>query len=244
MNIQSYLTVAAINLKRFAAAFDARLPASGMGRARDKLVSALLARWADGFIAPRRIRLTSSGGAPTGRSSLLGCDLRRISVEIECLRGTNKDLTMNIIKYLFSVLVLVGALSQQAAAQVLSTDDLGFAFGSDMKSELNAMGYKQSDVVFMTEEEMLATEGEWSQFAVRAFIWANSVRRLWIRYGESFSRSGDFETYAIRWGSNTRYSNEISNRILRSWNQRLHSIRLPGNSWRTRDPGHFHIRLR
>lgn len=90
---------------------------------------------------------------------------------------------MNIIKYLFSVLVLVGALSQPAAAQVLSTDDLGFAFGSDMKSELNAMGYKQSDVVFMTEEEMLATEGEWSQFAVRAFIWANSVRRLWIRYG-------------------------------------------------------------
>ncbi len=46
MKIQSYLTAAAINLKRLAAAFHARFPASGMIRRREMLVSAVLARWA------------------------------------------------------------------------------------------------------------------------------------------------------------------------------------------------------
>ena len=45
MNIQSCLTAAAINLKRLAAVFHARIPASGMLRMREMLVSALLARW-------------------------------------------------------------------------------------------------------------------------------------------------------------------------------------------------------
>ena len=45
MKIQSYLTAAAINLKRLAAAFHARFPASGMIRMREMLVSAVLARW-------------------------------------------------------------------------------------------------------------------------------------------------------------------------------------------------------
>ena len=38
-------TAAAINLKRLAAAFDARFPASGLIRMREMLVSAVPARW-------------------------------------------------------------------------------------------------------------------------------------------------------------------------------------------------------
>ena len=63
MKIQSCPTAAAINLKRLAAAFDARFPASGKIRMREMLVSAVLARWAG------RIRLTLPGGPPTGRAA-------------------------------------------------------------------------------------------------------------------------------------------------------------------------------
>ena len=45
MKIQSCPTAAAINLKRLAAAFHARFPASGMIRMREMLVSAVPARW-------------------------------------------------------------------------------------------------------------------------------------------------------------------------------------------------------
>ena len=45
MKIQSCLTAAAINLKRLAAAFHARSPASGTIRMREMLVPAVLARW-------------------------------------------------------------------------------------------------------------------------------------------------------------------------------------------------------
>ena len=61
MNIQFCPTAAAINLKRLAAAFYARFPASGMIRMGDKLVSAVSARPAG------RICLTPPGGPPTGR---------------------------------------------------------------------------------------------------------------------------------------------------------------------------------
>ena len=57
MKIQSYLTAAAINLKRLAAAFHARSPASGTIRMREMLVSAVLARWAG------RIRCMRAGFA-------------------------------------------------------------------------------------------------------------------------------------------------------------------------------------
>ena len=46
MKIQSCPTAAAINLKRLAAAFHARFPASGLIRMREMLVSAAPARWA------------------------------------------------------------------------------------------------------------------------------------------------------------------------------------------------------
>ena len=149
---------------------------------------------------------------------------------------------MNIFKYLFSILALVGVLSQPATAQSLSANDLGFAFGSDMTSELTVVGLKQSDVVFMTEEEMHATEGEWIGLALRGALWVGSRIQTWVRFGDSYSKSSNCPTCAIRWGSNRGMGNKyIKNPTLRSWNRKLSKTRLPGNSWRTRDPGHFHL---
>lgn len=69
----------------------------------------------------------------------------------------------------------------------------------------------------------------------------------WIRVGPSFSTSGQFSTkLSIKWGASPtkgmKYVNMIGNKVLRSFNQWLRKRKLPGNSWRTRDPGHFHIK--
>ncbi len=77
---------------------------------------------------------------------------------------------MNIFKYLFSILALVGVLSQPATAQSLSADDLGFAFGSDMTSELTVVGLKQSEVVFMTGEECMPLRANGSALPCEALF--------------------------------------------------------------------------
>lgn len=65
----------------------------------------------------------------------------------------------------------------------------------------------------------------------------------WIRFGPSYSPSGNFPTkYTIRWGSNRYYSNQIGNTKLRDLNLKLRNTKLPGNNWRVNDPGHFHIK--
>ena len=63
----------------------------------------------------------------------------------------------------------------------------------------------------------------------------------WIRYGNSHSIKGGFDTKSIRWGSNKHYANKkIGNSTLRKLNQKLRETRMPFNSWRTADKGHFH----
>ena len=65
----------------------------------------------------------------------------------------------------------------------------------------------------------------------------------WIRFGPSYSTSGDFPTkYTLRWGSNRYYNNQIGNSKLRDLNLKLRNTKLPGNNWRVNDPGHFHIK--
>jgi len=69
--------------------------------------------------------------------------------------------------------------------------------------------------------------------------------RNWIRIGRSFSRSGQFPTFGLRWGASTarnyRYVNQIRSPILRNLNQWLRGLRMPLNNWRTADPGHLHF---
>lgn len=63
----------------------------------------------------------------------------------------------------------------------------------------------------------------------------------WVRVGPSFSKSQNVHTQAIRWGSNSYYQKQIGNNTLRNLNNSLHNTKLPGNSWRVQDKGHFHL---
>lgn len=63
----------------------------------------------------------------------------------------------------------------------------------------------------------------------------------WVRYGASFSKTQNIPTQAIRWGSNKHHQQNIGNDTLRQLNDKLHNAKLPGNSWRIQDKGHFHL---
>jgi hypothetical protein len=150
------------------------------------------------------------------------------------------------IKSLLMVLILAGFTAQYAAAESFNQEDMAFAFGD---SAIAASDFGQMDL--LSSQEMVETEGEFYPFLVagyyayrgfQAYRYANiGVRSAWIRVGKSYSSSNSFKTYAIRWGSNSHWRNQIGSSRLRNFNARLHNTRIPVNSWRTRDPGHFHL---
>lgn len=66
--------------------------------------------------------------------------------------------------------------------------------------------------------------------------------KQWIRFGPSYSRSGNFPTkYSIRWGTNRFYRDQIGNPMLRDINSKIRGYKLPGNNWHVNDPGHLHL---
>ncbi len=78
---------------------------------------------------------------------------------------------------------------------------------------------------------------------------ASGPLKQWVRVGGSYSKSmGEPISSSIRWGASParkgKYLKQIGDPGLREFNQWLRSKRLPpGQSWwRTRDPGHFHLR--
>jgi len=91
---------------------------------------------------------------------------------------------------------------------------------------LKNAGIEPSKIKMLENGEMAKTEGEWLQY--------------FFRIGNSFSRFGNFRTFGIRWGSNRYYANRLP-KYLRGPAIRLRNTRLPFNSWRTRDAGHFHF---
>ena len=66
--------------------------------------------------------------------------------------------------------------------------------------------------------------------------------KQWIRIGNSFSHAGGFKTYSIRWGAGGKHWQKIGNPTLQKWNRSFRQTKLPGNGWRTQDPGHFHLK--
>lgn len=67
--------------------------------------------------------------------------------------------------------------------------------------------------------------------------------KQWIRVGKSYSHSqGKAISLCVRWGASPKYADKIINSTLRKINQALRKMKLPGRSWRTQDPGHFHLR--
>ena len=76
---------------------------------------------------------------------------------------------------------------------------------------------------------------------INYFNQASGGLKQWIRlYGESFSHAGQFKTFSTRWGAGGNYWKKIGNPTLQNWNKSFRQTKLPGNSWRTQDPGHFH----
>jgi RHS repeat-associated protein len=70
-------------------------------------------------------------------------------------------------------------------------------------------------------------------------------RANWIRMDKTFSKSGNFNTYGIKWGASMankgKYLKQIPSPALKIVNQQVRNFKLPGNGWRTADPGHFHF---
>ena len=97
---------------------------------------------------------------------------------------------------------------------------------ADTLDMLRDAGIEASKVKMLDSGEMVKTEGEWIQY--------------FFRIGNSYSRSGNFRTFGLRWGSNSHYANRLP-RHLRGPAMRLRNTRLPFNSWRTRDAGHLHF---
>jgi hypothetical protein len=84
-------------------------------------------------------------------------------------------------------------------------------------------------------------------FGVSSLVPTSSVKyamgplKNWIRVGTSYSIKGGFETFAIRWGAGGKFWKNIPSKSLQNANKQLREIKVPGDSWRTADPGHLHI---
>ena len=68
--------------------------------------------------------------------------------------------------------------------------------------------------------------------------------KQWVRLGNSYSKSGDFQTRSLRWGASPYYTKKIGNPTLRNINQSLRNTKFPYDNWRTADPGHIHYNWR
>ena len=70
----------------------------------------------------------------------------------------------------------------------------------------------------------------------------NEQRKPWIRIKPSYSKVNGVKTRSITWGSNAHYRDKkIINPILRKLNENIRNYKIPIDSWRTADPGHFHL---
>jgi RHS repeat-associated protein len=69
--------------------------------------------------------------------------------------------------------------------------------------------------------------------------------KQWFRMGNSYSKAGTFDTYGVRWGAsparNGKFIKQIGSSNLQVFNQKIRNWKIPGDSWRTADPGHFHF---
>lgn len=84
-----------------------------------------------------------------------------------------------------------------------------------------------------------AFQGFWTVLKYETGGW-----KQWVRLGNSYSKSGDFQTKPLRWGASPYYTKKIGNPTLRNINQNLRNTKFPYDNWRTADPGHIHYKWR
>lgn len=65
--------------------------------------------------------------------------------------------------------------------------------------------------------------------------------KQWVRIGGSYIVEGGFKTVSVRWGAGGDYWKNIGSEFLQSVNKSLRQMKISFDSWRTADPGHFHL---
>lgn len=78
--------------------------------------------------------------------------------------------------------------------------------------------------------------------AWKGFVRYTGFPKQWFRFGPSYSHTLGEKTYlSLRWGAGANHWKKIASPTLQSWNKSFRTTKLPINSWRAADPGHFHI---
>ncbi len=86
-----------------------------------------------------------------------------------------------MFKRILPFLIILGLMAPQAMADGLSRSDLDFAFKHHSAD---------ADIVYMTEEQMLATEGEWAAAAVRGAVAAGKAYQKAKKVKKAAGRNG------------------------------------------------------
>ena len=77
----------------------------------------------------------------------------------------------------------------------------------------------------------------------RGVSWALGPAKQWFRLKGSYSRSmGQKTVLTLSFGASPKYLNKIPTEVGRGLNKWVRSIKIPGTSWRTLDPGHLHLK--
>ncbi len=78
--------------------------------------------------------------------------------------------------------------------------------------------------------------------AWKGFVRYTGFPKQWFRFGPSYSHAlGEKTNLSLRWGAGANHWKKIGSPTLQNWNKVFRTTKLPINSWRAADPGHFHI---
>lgn len=83
--------------------------------------------------------------------------------------------------------------------------------------------------------------GEALSLAGKGFNAFTGGLKQWFRVGSSYSIEGGFKTVSLRWGAGGNYWKKIGSEYLQGVNKSLRQMKISFDSWRTADPGHFHL---
>jgi len=148
----------------------------------------------------------------------------------------------------------IGASNDRADPKGFKDNDALFkaarAFGLTQKSDAIDVVYPESIIVpvipkglgvLAKSEVLFAKTGSIVAETESVILRETGGLKQWLRLGPSYSVNGGFKTFGLRWGASPRYLNKIGNPFLKELNKGLRNLKIPINSWRTADPGHFHF---
>lgn len=174
-----------------------------------------------------------------------------------------KDGVKNVINGLKPSNILKSLTAKKDVNEIIENalDDATMGFISSIREGVKLVNYAKNDNLAYGLGVLTGEKGTELAITV-ATVKAGSVigkvgsviktglgpGKQWLRIGSSYSHSmGVKTTKSIRWGASPanggKYVNQIGSLSLRTFNQYLRSKKLPGNNWRVKDPGHFHIKL-